>query len=60
LRCNNIKIKVGVMDTNMYKQIVLDQQKEKDEINTDVLVPRREEVLFDLHSLLTQIVTGIP
>jgi predicted AAA+ superfamily ATPase len=47
------------MDTNMYKQIVLDQQKEKDEINTDVLVPRREEVLFDLHSPLAQIVTGV-
>jgi hypothetical protein len=47
------------MEANMYKQIVLDQQKEKDEINTDVLVSRREEVLFDLHSPPAQIVTDI-
>ncbi|MDR0724997.1 MAG: ATP-binding protein, partial [Prevotellaceae bacterium] len=47
------------METNVYKQIVLDQQKEKNGINTDVLVPRQEEVLFDLHSPLAQIVIGV-
>jgi predicted AAA+ superfamily ATPase len=47
------------METNIYKQIVLDQQKEKNEINIEALVPRREEILFDLHSSLAQIVIGI-
>jgi predicted AAA+ superfamily ATPase len=49
----------GIVSTNIYKQVVLDQQKEKNKINMDVLTPRQEEVLFDLHSSLAQIVIGV-
>jgi predicted AAA+ superfamily ATPase len=51
-----VNIKVNI---NLLKQIVLDQQKEKNEINADLLVARREESLFDLHSSLAQIAIGV-
>jgi len=47
------------MNINAYKQILLDQQKEKDEINLEELTARREEVFFDLNSRLAQIVIGV-
>jgi predicted AAA+ superfamily ATPase len=47
------------MNTNTYKQVLLDQQKEKNEILLESLTARREEVLFDLNSQLAQIVIGV-
>lgn len=47
------------MDINTYKQVVLDQQKEKNEIILSNLISRREEVYFDLESSLAQIVIGV-
>jgi len=47
------------MDINAYKQVLLDQQKEKNEILLDNLTTRREEVYFDLNSQLAQIVIGV-
>ncbi|MCL2512103.1 MAG: efflux transporter outer membrane subunit [Bacteroidales bacterium] len=40
------------MDVNSYKQVVLDQQKEKSEIILTDLISRRGEVYFDLNSSL--------
>jgi len=47
------------MDINTYKQVLLDQQKEKNEILLENLTARREEVYFDLNSQLAQIVIGV-
>ena len=47
------------MDINAYKQALLDQQKEKNEIVLERLTTRREEVCFDLNSQLAQIVIGV-
>ena len=47
------------MDINTYKQVLLDQQKEKNEILLENLIARREEVHFDLSSKLAQIVIGV-
>jgi len=47
------------MDINAYKQVLLDQQKEKNEILLESLTARREEVYFDLNSQLAQIVIGV-
>ena len=47
------------MDINSYKQVLLDQQKEKNEILLERLTARREEVYFDLNSQLAQIVIGV-
>ena len=47
------------MEINAYKQVLLDQQKEKNEILLEKLTARREEVYFDLNSQLAQIVIGV-
>jgi len=47
------------MDINTHKQVLLDQQKEKNEILLESLTRRREEVFFDLDSQLAQIVIGV-
>jgi predicted AAA+ superfamily ATPase len=47
------------MDINAYKQVLLDQQKEKNEILLEDLITRCEEVYFDLNSQLAQIVIGV-
>ena len=47
------------MNINTFKQVLLDQQKEKDKILLDNLTRRREEVYFDLNSQLAQIVIGV-
>jgi predicted AAA+ superfamily ATPase len=47
------------MDINAYKQVLLDQQKEKNEILLENLTTRREETCFDLKSHLAQIVIGV-
>ncbi len=47
------------MNVNTYKQVLLDQLKEKDEILLENLIARREEVYFDLNSPLAQIVIGV-
>lgn len=47
------------MDLNVFKQVLLDQQKEKDNILLDTLTSRREEIYFDLESNLAQIVIGV-
>jgi len=47
------------MNINAYKQVLLDQQKEKNEILLENLTTRREEVFFDLNSQLAQIVIGV-
>ena len=47
------------MDVNTYKQVLLDQQKEKNEILLKTLTTRREESCFDLNSPLAQIVIGV-
>jgi predicted AAA+ superfamily ATPase len=47
------------MDINTYKQVLLDQQKEKKEFLPENLIKRREEVFFDLDSQLAQIVIGV-
>jgi len=47
------------MGINEYKQVLLDQQKEKNEISLETLTARREEVYFDLSSQLAQIVIGV-
>lgn len=47
------------MDINAYKQVLLDQQKEKNGILLGNLTARREEVYFDLNSQLAQIVIGV-
>jgi len=47
------------MDVNGYKQVVLDQQKEKNDIRLSDLIPRQEEIYFDLDSSLAQIVIGV-
>ena len=47
------------MDINVYKQVLLDQQKEKSDILLEKLTARREEAYFDLNSHLAQIVIGV-
>ena len=47
------------MDINIYKQVVLDQRKEKNEIRLSQIIPRQEEINFDLDSSLAQIVIGV-
>ena len=47
------------MGINAYKQVLLDQQKEKNEILLESLTTRREESFFDLNSQLAQIVIGV-
>jgi len=47
------------MNLNIYKQVLLDQQKEKNAILLENLIARREEVHFDLNSQLAQIVIGV-
>ena len=47
------------MNINAYKQVLLDQQKEKNEILLENLTTRHEEVFFDLNSQLAQIVIGV-
>ena len=47
------------MDISIYKQVLLDQQKEKSEILLENLIGRREEDYFDLNSRLAQIVIGV-
>jgi predicted AAA+ superfamily ATPase len=47
------------MDVNTYKQVILDQQKEKNEIRLSDLIARPEEIHFDLDSSLAQIVIGV-
>lgn len=47
------------MDLNLFKQVLLDQQKEKEIILLKTLTSRREEVYFDLDSNLAQIVIGV-
>ena len=47
------------MNINTYKQVLLDQQKEKNEILLEGLTARREETHFDLSSQLAQIVIGV-
>ena len=47
------------MDVNTYKQVLLDQQKEKNEIRLSDLIARPEEIHFDLDSSLAQIVIGV-
>ncbi|MDR1491189.1 MAG: ATP-binding protein [Planctomycetaceae bacterium] len=47
------------MNINAYKQVVLDQKKEKDEIDLTRLASRREEAYFDWNSPLAQIVIGV-
>jgi predicted AAA+ superfamily ATPase len=47
------------MNTNAYKQVLLDQQKEKNGILPENLTARREEAYFDLNSRLAQIVIGV-
>lgn len=47
------------MNINAYKQVLLDQQKEKNAILLENLTARREEVYFDLKSQLAQIVIGV-
>ena len=47
------------MDINSYKQALLDQQKEKNEILLESLTTRREEIYFDLDSQLAQVVIGV-
>jgi predicted AAA+ superfamily ATPase len=47
------------VDANVYKQVVLDQQKEKNEILLSDLISRHEEIYFDLDSSLAQIVIGV-
>jgi len=47
------------MNINSYKQVLLDQQKEKNEILLESLTARREEVYFDFNSQLAQIVIGV-
>ena len=47
------------MDINAYKQVLLDQQKEKNEILLENLTARYEEIYFDLNSQLAQIVIGV-
>ncbi len=47
------------MDLNLFKQVLLDQQKEKENILLKTLTSRREEVYFDLDSNLAQIVIGV-
>jgi predicted AAA+ superfamily ATPase len=47
------------MNINTYRQVLLDQQKEKNEILLENLIARSEEVYFDLDSQLAQIVIGV-
>ena len=47
------------MDISIYKQVLLDQQKEKNGIFIENLTTRQEEVYFDLNSQLAQIVIGV-
>jgi predicted AAA+ superfamily ATPase len=47
------------MNISAYKQVLLDQQKEKNKILLENLIARREEVYFDLNSRLAQIVIGV-
>jgi len=47
------------MNINAYKQVLLDQQKEKNGILLESLTTRQEEVYFDLNSQLAQIVIGV-
>jgi predicted AAA+ superfamily ATPase len=47
------------MDINTYKQVLLDQQKEKNAISPNSLTSRQEEAYFDLNSQLAQIVIGV-
>jgi predicted AAA+ superfamily ATPase len=47
------------MDINVYKQVITDQVKEKNEIVVSKLTSRMEESLFEFDSPLAQIVTGV-
>jgi predicted AAA+ superfamily ATPase len=47
------------MELNIYKQVILDQQKEKNAVLLGKLTARREETFFDLDSNLAQIVIGV-
>ena len=47
------------MDINVYKTIVLDQKKEKDEIDLSRLTERKEEIFFEFDSPLAQIIIGV-
>jgi predicted AAA+ superfamily ATPase len=47
------------MNINTYKQIITDQQKEKNEIVVSKLTARREESFFEFDSPLAQIVIGV-
>jgi len=47
------------VDVKTVKQIILDQQKEKEAIEPEKLVARKEETLFDLDSSLAQIAIGV-
>ena len=47
------------MNVNTYKQVILDQQQEKGEIQLSDLIARQEEAYFDLHSSLAQVVIGV-
>jgi len=47
------------VDINSYKQALLDQQKEKNEILLENLTARREEIYFDFNSQMAQIVIGV-
>ena len=47
------------MGISRYKQVILDQQKEKSEILHGNFIERHEEIFFDLNSQLAQIVIGV-
>jgi predicted AAA+ superfamily ATPase len=47
------------MNVNTYKQVILDQLQERNEIQLSNLIARQEEVFFDLNSSLAQIVIGV-
>jgi predicted AAA+ superfamily ATPase len=47
------------MNINAYKQVITDQQKEKNEIVVSKLTTRREESFFEFDSPLAQIVIGV-
>ena len=46
-------------NVNTYKQVILDQLQERNEIRLSDLVARQEETFFDLNSSLAQIVIGV-
>lgn len=47
------------MDINVYKQVIIDQRKEKNEIVVSELTKRVEESMFEFDSPLAQIVIGV-